>query len=391
MTRAQSVASGPTRGLVHLGWVWLALLLGWLAALSVGPDPRPLGAPGWAVDGGRALGLGEPSARVAATVVLRACGLALLGGLVMLALQAFGVRKAIATALLAAPVLAVAALWTNYGYFPIGAQLQIAIPSAMLGVLAALALQRNVRAAASFVLLTGGLVGWGVAAGIDDDLDGMTRAVGRYVIASAQEIPDGDAGFASLLELAFGYAEDNSHGTDPVRPNQAAIIALGVILGDEHVAAVARRPLDREALPAAEALRARITVHGRADWSRHFWVSAALTTLADDSRSITVGLTKELMDSVPGGSGFSFADLAADAAGNAFAVAATRDEASARAMQRRILQGVRIEDFVPDISDFPEGLSQRQLETEYGGLGGDGTRRITDEIRRRIESGAGLQ
>jgi hypothetical protein len=132
-------------------------------------------------------------------------------------------------------------------------------------------------------------------------------------------------------------------------------------------------------------------VHGRKDWSRHFWVSAALTVLADADRSITVGLTKELMDAAPGGSGFSFSDLAADAAGQAFAVAATRDNASARTVQRRILQGVNIEDFLPDIRDLPEGLTRDQLQTEYGGLGGEGTQLVVDEILLRLRGSAGLQ
>ena len=211
------------------------------------------------------------------------------------------------------------------------------------------------------------------------------------MLSAADRIPDGDAGFARLLEVAFAFAEDNSHGTDPVAPNVAAILALGVILGDERVAGVARRQIDEQALPEAAALRARVTVYGRTDWSRHFWVSAALTVLGDANRSITVGLAKELMDTAPGGSGFSFSDLAADAAGGAFAVAATRDDSSARAMQRRILRGVNIEDFLPDIRDLPEGLTRDQLQAEYGGLGGEGTQRIVNEILQRLRGSAGLQ
>jgi hypothetical protein len=322
---------------------------------------------------------------------LRAGGLALLGALVTLAMGASRFRWAGATALLIAPPLAIIALWINYDYFPISTQIQIATLSAALGSLAALALQRNLFAAASFVVITGGLFSWGAATGIDDELDAVTRAVGRHVMSAADRIPDGDAGFARLLEVAFAFAEDNSHGTDPVTPNEGAILALGVILGDERVAGVARRQIDEQALPEAAALRARVTVHGRKDWSRHFWVSAALTVLADADRSITVGLTKELMDAAPGGSGFSFSDLAADAAGQAFAVAATRDNASARTVQRRILQGVNIEDFLPDIRDLPEGLTRDQLQTEYGGLGGEGTQLVVDEILLRLRGSAGLQ
>lgn len=372
-------------------WVWGGLLVLWFTALCIGPDPRPLGAADWAVDLTRLLGLGEPAARAAATLVLRVGGLALLGALLMLTLGARRLNWVSMIAISLAPVLAIAALWANYGYFPIAAQIQIAVTSAGLGALTGLALRRNAVAAVGVVILTAGLFTWGAATGIDDELDAVARAVGQHVMATADEIPDGDAGFARLMESAFAFAEDNSHDTDSVRLNQAAILALGVILGDERIADVARRTIDESGLGQAAALRARITAHGRHDWPRHFWVSAALTLLSDADRSLTVGLTKELMDTAPGGSGFSFADLAADAAGSAFALAATRDAMSARATQRRIMNGVRIEDYLPDLHDLPEGLTRDQLQAEYGGLGGEGTQKVVSEIRRRLAACVGLQ
>ncbi len=372
-----------------LPWLWRGLLALWFVILWVGPDPRPLSAPEWAVDLAGRLGLGEAPARAAASLVLRVGGLALLGALLMLAVGTRKLGRGAAIAILLAPVLAVAALWANYGYFPITPQIQIASVSAALGALIGLALRRNLIASVSVVVLTAALFTWGTATGIDDELDAVSRAVGLHLMAAAEDVPDGDAGFVKLLEIAFGFAEDNSHNADPVLLNRAAILALGVILGDERLAGVAQRQIDESRLPEAEALRDRITAHGRSDWPRHFWVSAALTLLSDADRSITVGITKELMDTAPGGSGFSFADLAADAAGNAFALAATQDAASARAMQRRIMRGVRVEDYLPDLHGLPEGLTRDQFQAEYGGLGGAGTQRVVDEINRRLATLSG--
>ena len=138
-------------------------------------------------------------------------------------------------------------------------------------------------------------------------------------------------------------------------------------------------------------LRERIKLYGRGDWPQHFWVSAGLTLLSDADRSIAVGLTKELMDATPGGTGFSFSDLAADAAGNRFTRTATRDAESARALQARILAGVRIGDFCPELRDLPEGISREDFHERYGGLGGAETRRVVDEIRRRLAGCPGLQ
>ena len=365
-------ASSSDQRFPRISWLWRGLLALWFVVLWLGPDPRPLGAPDWAVDLASLLDLSEPAARAAASLVLRVGGLALLGALLMLAIGARHLGRAAAIAILLAPVLAVAALWANYGYFPITTQIQIAAASAALGALAGLALRRNLIAAVSIVVLTAGVFTWGTAMGIDDELDAAARATGQHLMAAADQVPDGDAGFVRLLEIAFSFAEDNSHNTDPVLLNRAAILALGVILGDERVADLAQRQIDESLLPEAEALRERITAYGRPDWPRHFWVSAALTLISDADRSIVVGLIKELMDAAPGGSGFSFSDLAADAAGNAFALAATQDAASARATQQRIMRGARIEDYLPHLDDLPEGLTRDQLQTEYGGLGGGG-------------------
>lgn len=372
--------------------IWCALLLAWILVLCFVPDPRPLAAPGWAIGAVRSLaGLQEASARMVTTLGLRVAGVVTLGGLLMLALggQRWTWRSAALIAL--APVLAVAATWINHGYFPIRQQIVVAVVGAAIGAVAGLALRRNLTAAIAAIVLAGGLFAWGVPKGVSDDLDVAARAVGRHVLAEAAGVPDGDAGFVRLIEIAFAFAEDNAHGSDPVLPNRAAVLALAVILGDEAVAKVAGRRLDLQRLPEAEALRARITLYGRKDWPRHFWVSAGLTLLADPDRSIAVGLTKELMDSTAGGTGFSFADVAADAAGSRFAVAATRDAASARAMQARILAGARNADFCPDARDLPEGIARDDFQARYGGLGGAGTQKLVDEIRRRLAACPGLQ
>ena len=96
------------------------------------------------------------------------------------------------------------------------------------------------------------------------------------------------------------------------------------------------------------------------------------------------------MDTTPGGSGFSFADLAADEAGNRFTRAATRDPASARALQARIRAGLRFADFVPELRDLPEGIPGAEFQERYGGLGGAETKRLVDEIERRLAACPGL-
>jgi hypothetical protein len=110
---------------------------------------------------------------------------------------------------------------------------------------------------------------------------------------------------------------------------------------------------------------------------------AALTVLSSQAPSDAAGLLKEELDA-DGGSGFSFGDLTADRAGTSFALAATRDDGAARALQERIAAGFRVDDFFPDASDLPEGIPDAELQSRYGGVGGPLYRDFAAEIERRL-------
>ena len=376
----------------HVSPVWPLVLAIWCVLLCIVPDPRPLGAPDWAVNAVRSiLGVSEHTSRAVATIALRACGLALTGAFLSLCLKQISLKTAALVVLLLAPCLAVLCQWVNYGYFPIFVQLQLGIASAIVGALCGLAFRRSWIASGVLVVLLAGMYLWGTSTSISDDLAEDARATGEYLLANADAVPRGDEGFAKLLELVFMFAADNSHGTDAVHPNKAAILALGVILGEERVARVAKRPINIKRIKEFDALRNRITLVGRNDLARHFWVSAALAILSDEKRSMTVGIAKEMMDATEGGSGFSFDDLAADRAGTLLAVVATKNELNARNLQTRIGQGVVIADFFPGIEGLPSGLSRDEFQSQYGGLGGKVTLRLAEEIEYRLAGCKGLQ
>src|SRR3546814_20196288 len=72
---------------------------------------------------------------------------------------------------------------------------------------------------------------------------------------------------------------------------------------------------DRTKTPPCALTAFATRLHGRADTPKHWVLSAALTMFMDEKTGRAIGLWKELDDSLPGGSGFSFVDLAADMAG----------------------------------------------------------------------------
>jgi hypothetical protein len=362
-------------------------LAAWLVMLCVLPDPRPLGAPEWTVQiVQRLAGIAEPRARFVATTLLRGAGVGLIGVLLAVALSGWKSRAAVPVILVGAPLLALVAKCINFGAIPIWPQLVFILLIAFLGGLAGLALRRNWAALGTLAVLIGGLSAWASATGVCDDLYEAWKGTALHVLDAAADVPDGDEGFLQLLEIAFAYAEDNSHGTDAVLPNRAAILALGKILGDDNVARVGGRDLDLGPPDARLALRRRILLGGRGDLSQHFWVSAALAVLSDESRSLAVGLSKEEMDSTPGGSGFSFVDMAANCAGIRLAGAATRNTRAAHTLQTRIRQGVEVSDLLPSLRELPEGITRDELQADFGGLGGAETRRLLGEIDRRISA-----
>ena len=249
----------------------------------------------------------------------------MIGVLLAIALRCVRLRVAAPLVLAATPAIAVVVKWVNFGYVPIAPQLWLIAAAAAAGS------PRGARPAAER-RRAGGTDRAGRRAGRVGLVDRRPGRPRRGLAGDraarprkAGDAPRGDEGFARLLEVAFAYAEDNSHGTDPVLPNRAAILALGVILGEDRVARVGGLEIAPGTAEERAALRRRVEARSRSDLSQHFWVSAALTVLADEQRSLAVGIGKEMKDSTPGGSGFSFVDMAANKAGIRFAAAATRD------------------------------------------------------------------
>jgi hypothetical protein len=154
--------------------------------------------------------------------------------------------------------------------------------------------------------------------------------------------------------------------------------------GVEQVITMAWRAQDGTDRRAARAF-AGATLRQRQDWTQHFFVSAAIGVLSTRGISDGVGIFKEELDS-DGGSGFSFGDLLADRAGTALAIVATRDDASARAIQERLAHGFQVDDYMPVGADLPEDMQEGEFKARFGGVGGAAYRGVADEIERRVAS-----
>lgn len=170
-------------------------------------------------------------------------------------------------------------------------------------------------------------------------------------------------------------------------PAKDFLIALG--LGLDRSDTLRKHPLTRRTFQpfGADVDRERRlkalgepTMRKRHDWLLHFSLSAALTAATNAETAQIIGLGKELQDAL-GPSGFSFADLAADEAGIAFA----RQLLAHPERLRDVAASFAVEDFLPPLGDLEENLSLDALTSKYGGPDGVAFRAAYRDIRRRVD------
>jgi hypothetical protein len=113
---------------------------------------------------------------------------------------------------------------------------------------------------------------------------------------------------------------------------------------------------------------------------QHFVLSAYLTAAVGADAAVAIGMAKEMSDS-HGGSGFSFADLAADRAGTQFAQRVLDKQLTLRSLA----QTFATETFLPQLDGLREGLSAADFETAYGTEDDPRVRKVIEDIDARIQ------
>jgi uncharacterized protein YfiM (DUF2279 family) len=164
-------------------------------------------------------------------------------------------------------------------------------------------------------------------------------------------------------------------GDDQYANRRAAILALAAYLSEKNLAHV---------IPEAQnwpRLRpVLLTLLGRGDSAQHFAVSAALAAWAGEPIADAIGVYKELLDARHG-SGFSFADLAADRAGTRFGQLLTNLPGR---IDRLLASDFADQALVPMLNDLPESIPEREFRRRFGAPGSPGYQKINDEIERRL-------
>lgn len=161
-----------------------------------------------------------------------------------------------------------------------------------------------------------------------------------------------------LFRPMFELAQNRSQASNPITENKAVFIVLGGYVLNKNITSYF------DASNQYTIKRHKLYLHKRHDLSRHFLVSAAVSSIADPELAKAVGLQKEVSDS-DGGSGFSFIDLAADYAGIQLATYATENELQAKQVQYYLAAVKDENEYMPAIEKLAEGIYRTDLNTGF--------------------------
>jgi len=161
-----------------------------------------------------------------------------------------------------------------------------------------------------------------------------------------------------LLKPMFELAMERSKTGDPIVENKAVFIVLAAYSVNKNISQF----FDKDQLYKIKAHK--VYLANRHDLSRHFLVSAAITSVADLELAKLIGLEKEMGDS-QGGSGFSFVDLAADYAGARLAKYAVENESQARTIQYKFATLQHESEYMPSIENLAEGIYRTDLNSGF--------------------------
>jgi hypothetical protein len=191
-----------------------------------------------------------------------------------------------------------------------------------------------------------------------------------------------DGSMVPYVRQVVRFAARPSPGADREEA-RAALYALALYCGDPGFAQTIAVTLP-EQMDGARNGCTRTTLEGRDDLKRHFVISAGLYAATTGRAAFGMGELKELLDSNDGGSGFSFEDMAADAAGLKFA---ERLLATPRARWPELIERIGSDaDLMPSLEGLPHGLGAAEFRARYGDVDSPEYAALVAEIQRRVDA-----
>ncbi len=177
-------------------------------------------------------------------------------------------------------------------------------------------------------------------------------------------------------------------GRNPERPDEetlrGALYALALYCGDPEFGAPMGLNLRRDMRGKGNGCGGT-TLGGRDDLRKHFVMSAGIyAATTGGTATFGVGELKELLDTNAGGSGFSFDDMAADAAGLRFGeMLMATPRADWPALAARLTDETTL---MPPIDGLPTRLSEAEFRARFGDVDSPAYAAMVAEIDDRVDA-----
>ena len=205
------------------------------------------------------------------------------------------------------------------------------------------------------------------------------RAYHEALVETSAKLKRNDP-LTALMRPLFRLAIERSTDDDAVAENRALLLVLSAYINRRGLTG-----LIPDAANWGKPAALRLRLRGRHDLSQHFLTSAGLVVLGGDRFSDAIGLAKEVEDA-NSGSGFSFADIAADRAGTRLGQAALHSTNRARKVQRLISRIRADAGLMPPVTDLPEMLDEATFARRFGSVDAPAYRQILEKIERRLDT-----
>jgi hypothetical protein len=195
--------------------------------------------------------------------------------------------------------------------------------------------------------------------------------VATYCRLAKMQRADPSTDFALQVRRAFAGGEQS------LEDNRAALVALAMFTVAPDVGKLAGDTLTlaKPCLMAPQGLR----LLGRTDLSKHWAMSAAMTAAYGAGLSQAMGTWKEVSDSGPRGSGFSFIDVAADRSGIRAGTQVSSPETAAAAALR--LRSITEQALLPiKALALEEGMTEAEFASQFANVESDAYARTLARI-----------
>lgn len=200
-----------------------------------------------------------------------------------------------------------------------------------------------------------------------------------FYINKLKSVKQNTKKLAFYIGKLFYFVRMESAHRSPIEENTAAIWALAITFGEPSFASYINIR-EKIELPGYKPT----TLRGRGDLVLHFLYSVILEQMSNTNIGLNIGELKELLDTNNGGSGYSFADLAADKAGLMFSSKLTTSTEQAIYAQNLLANTNNENIFFPAINKLPEGLQENEFKKLFNNINSPEYKKQTQYIDRII-------